>query len=77
MIDAALAINAAASDSLAGDFNGDGTVDAADYTVWRDGLGTDLQSETTTTNGKPTSAEIGVEREAEASRRSLCRNRPA
>jgi T5SS/PEP-CTERM-associated repeat protein len=25
---------------LAGDFNGDGTVDAADYSVWRDGLGT-------------------------------------
>ncbi|TWT97651.1 hypothetical protein Pla108_18030 [Botrimarina colliarenosi] len=24
---------------LAGDFNGDGAVDAADYTVWRDGLG--------------------------------------
>lgn len=24
---------------LAGDFNGDGTVDAADYTVWSDGLG--------------------------------------
>lgn len=24
---------------LAGDFNGDGTVDAADYTAWRDGLG--------------------------------------
>lgn len=26
--------------SLPGDFNGDGAVDAADYTVWRDGLGT-------------------------------------
>lgn len=25
---------------LTGDFNGDGTVDAADYTVWRDNLGT-------------------------------------
>lgn len=25
---------------LAGDFNGDGRVDAADYTVWRDGFGT-------------------------------------
>ncbi|MCA9241190.1 MAG: S8 family serine peptidase [Planctomycetales bacterium] len=24
-----------------GDFNGDGSVDAADYTVWRDGLGTE------------------------------------
>lgn len=28
------------SDPLPGDFNFDGTVDAADYTVWRDGLGT-------------------------------------
>ncbi len=26
--------------TLEGDFNGDGAVDAADYTVWRDGLGT-------------------------------------
>lgn len=25
---------------LAGDFNLDGTVDSADYTVWRDGVGT-------------------------------------
>ena len=28
--------------SLPGDFNGDGSVDAADYTVWRDGLGTEF-----------------------------------
>ncbi|MGD9634798.1 MAG: right-handed parallel beta-helix repeat-containing protein [Pirellulales bacterium] len=28
------------SANLAGDFNTDGTVDAADYAVWRDGLGT-------------------------------------
>lgn len=41
MLAGALAINTAASDasSLAGDFNGDGKVDAADYTVWRNGLG--------------------------------------
>jgi hypothetical protein len=26
--------------SVPGDFNGDGTVDSADYVVWRDGLGT-------------------------------------
>ncbi|MCA9240471.1 MAG: hypothetical protein KDA37_09740 [Planctomycetales bacterium] len=26
--------------TLAGDFNGDGSVDAADYSAWRDGLGT-------------------------------------
>ena len=25
--------------TLAGDFNGDGAVDAVDYVVWRDGLG--------------------------------------
>ena len=31
---------AALPGSHPGDFNGDGTVDAADYTVWRDGLGT-------------------------------------
>ncbi|MCA9238808.1 MAG: hypothetical protein KDA37_01350 [Planctomycetales bacterium] len=29
---------------LPGDFNGDGTVNAADYTVWRDGLGTQYQA---------------------------------
>lgn len=28
--------------ALLGDYNQDGTVDAADYTVWRDGLGTDI-----------------------------------
>ena len=27
------------SDGIVGDFNRDGTVDAADYTVWRDSLG--------------------------------------
>ncbi len=37
----ALAINASATDAvpLAGDYNTDGRVDAADYTVWRDNLG--------------------------------------
>jgi hypothetical protein len=33
-----LAIETAVT-TLAGDFNNDGTVDAADYTVWRDGDG--------------------------------------
>ncbi|TWT90654.1 Choline-sulfatase [Pseudobythopirellula maris] len=28
--------------TLSGDFNGDGAVDAADFTVWRDGLGVDF-----------------------------------
>ena len=39
LLTAARAINAAASDgvSLAGDFNGDGKVDAADYVLWRKG----------------------------------------
>ena len=37
-----------ASETLAGDYNDDGTVDAADYTVWRDSLasGTPLLNET-------------------------------
>jgi hypothetical protein len=29
---------------LAGDYNGDGTVDAADYTLWRDNLGGDASA---------------------------------
>lgn len=32
------------AEPLEGDFNGDGSVDAADYTVWRDGLGTAYQT---------------------------------
>ena len=38
---AALAINAAASDrvELTGDYNNNGAVDAADYVVWRNTLG--------------------------------------
>ncbi|MEX2169159.1 MAG: PEP-CTERM sorting domain-containing protein [Pirellulales bacterium] len=32
-----VALSAAAASGLAGDYNGDGTVNAADYTVWRDG----------------------------------------
>jgi len=40
MFEAALAINAAAADTglLPGDYNFDGTVNAADYIVWRKGL---------------------------------------
>ena len=33
-----------AASGLPGDFNGDNVVDAADYTVWRDGLSVDLQA---------------------------------
>jgi hypothetical protein len=42
---------------LPGDYNGDGTVDAADYTVWRDTLGstTDLRA-----NGDNTGGSAGV-----------------
>ncbi|QDT68491.1 hypothetical protein MalM25_14140 [Planctomycetes bacterium MalM25] len=32
------------AEPLEGDFNADGLVDAADYTVWRDGLGTTYES---------------------------------
>ena len=44
-------------EQLAGDFNGDGTVDAADYTLWRDHLGTsfDLGG-----NGDETGASAGL-----------------
>jgi T5SS/PEP-CTERM-associated repeat protein len=35
-----LTVGEAIGPNLAGDFNGDGFVDAADYTIWRDGLGT-------------------------------------
>jgi hypothetical protein len=40
-----------------GDYNGDGIVDAADYTIWRDTLGstTDLRA-----NGDNTGASAGV-----------------
>jgi hypothetical protein len=43
--------------ALAGDYNGNGIVDAADYTVWRDTLGstTDLRA-----NGDNTGASAGV-----------------
>ena len=45
MVPAAAAISAAAT-SLPGDFNHDGTVDAADYTVWRnDALGPEKYTE--------------------------------
>ena len=49
-------------DLLAGDYNNDGTVDAADYTVWRDTLGstTDLRA-----NGDNTGASQGVIDEAD------------
>jgi hypothetical protein len=52
MTAAALAINAAAADStsLPGDFNHDGSVDAADYVVWRKPLPTDGDYSTWRTN---------------------------
>lgn len=39
LFDSAILFASSAVDALRGDFNGDGVVDAADYTVWRDGLG--------------------------------------
>jgi hypothetical protein len=42
--------------SLAGDYNGNGIVDAADYTVWRDHLGQNFNL----TNEKPAAATPGV-----------------
>ena len=41
---------------LLGDYNNDGAVDAADYVVWRKGVGS-LRRRPTTTSGAPTSAE--------------------
>jgi hypothetical protein len=35
-------VNYITPDPLSGDYNGDSTVDAADYTVWRDALGTSI-----------------------------------
>lgn len=58
-------IDALFADGLPGDFNGDGFVDAADYTVWRDGLGeafaqndydTWAKNYTTSTPGDPAAA---------------------
>ncbi len=48
---------AIAAAGLAGDYNGDGTVNAADYTVWRNTLGstTDLRA-----NGDNTGASAGI-----------------
>ena len=37
-------VNYVTPEGLAGDYNGDGTVDAADYTVWRDNLGGDASA---------------------------------
>jgi hypothetical protein len=52
MTEAALAINAAAADSesLPGDYNHDGMVDAADYIVWRKPLPADGGYSTWKTN---------------------------
>jgi hypothetical protein len=38
-------VTALTAPTLPGDFNGDGMVDAADYTVWRDGLGSSHTTE--------------------------------
>jgi hypothetical protein len=64
MVQAALAINAAAaeSDSLPGDFNLDGSVDAADYVMWRKPTLVDDEYETWQTNfGRTNSGGGGYE----------------
>ena len=48
-----LYVNGVLSVALPGDFNNDGTVDAADYVVWRK---TDGSRRPATTHGEPTSA---------------------
>lgn len=45
---------------LAGDYNGDGTVNAADYTVWRDRLGQSVTLPNDTTPGTVTQADYDV-----------------
>lgn len=52
-----------AGDGLDGDYNGDGTVDAADYTVWRDNLGTDATLPGDTTPGAVTAEDYQVWRD--------------
>ncbi|MEQ8848705.1 glycoside hydrolase TIM-barrel-like domain-containing protein [Botrimarina sp.] len=46
--------------ALAGDFNSDGAVDAADYTVWRDNLGSETALPGDTTPGSVTAADYDV-----------------
>ena len=45
---------------LAGDYNGNGIVDAADYTVWRDHLGQSITLPNDTTPGSVTQADYDV-----------------
>lgn len=45
---------------VAGDYNNDGTVDAADYTVWRDHLGLAVDMPNDTTLGTVTADDYGV-----------------
>jgi hypothetical protein len=47
----------AALASIPGDFNLDGTVDAADYTVWRDHLGTTFAAADANFDGQVTTAD--------------------
>jgi PEP-CTERM motif len=58
LLTAAQAINAAAG--IGGDYNGNGIVDAADYTVWRDKLGTMTSLPNDTTPGSVTQADYDV-----------------
>lgn len=49
-----------AAPGIAGDYNGNGKVDAADYTVWRDKLGSSATMPNDTTPGSVTQADYNV-----------------
>lgn len=49
-----------AAEGLAGDYNNDGVVDARDYTVWRDNLGTSVTLPNDETPGSVTAADYEV-----------------
>lgn len=55
---AALAMNP--NENLPGDYNGDGTVNAADYAVWRDNLGASVTLPNDTTPGSITAEDYNV-----------------
>ncbi|MCG8508393.1 MAG: dockerin type I repeat-containing protein [Rhodospirillales bacterium] len=63
-IDSALTAVQFAATSIPGDYNGDGTVDTADYTVWRDGLSIDAREADGNKDGVVDAADYSIWREA-------------
>ena len=55
-----LTVGEATGPSLTGDYNGDGLVDAADYTIWRDQLDTETTLPGDTTPGSVTEEDYAV-----------------